>query len=256
MKLQAILSAAKVAVALLGTTALTAPVFAVEVPAGTKLAADQIFNYRVLDNINALDPDIVEDVDTSYVVGNLFEGLYNEDAKGNPVPGAAESYDVNADNTVYTFHLRDAKWSNGDPVKASDFVYQLAARRRSEDCVELCLFPRPRRRQECRRHRRRQAAGHRSGCEGDRRQDAGSHAQFADPVLRAHPRARHAVPGAARPSSKSSAPTGPSPKISSATAPTSSPRTRPASASSLKRNPELLGQRAHRDRRSQLPDHQ
>ena len=68
-------------------------------------------------------PDIVEDVDTSYVVGNLFEGLYNEDAKGNPVPGAAESYDVNADFTVYTFHLRDAKWSNGDPVKASDFVY-------------------------------------------------------------------------------------------------------------------------------------
>ena len=35
----------------------------------------------------------------------------------------ASSYDVNADFTQYTFHLRDAVWSNGDPVKASDFVY-------------------------------------------------------------------------------------------------------------------------------------
>lgn len=122
MKLHAILGAAGFAVALMGTTALSTA-FAADVPAGTKLAQDQTFNYRVLDNINALDPDIVEDVDTSYVVSNLFEGLYNEDAKGNPVPGAAESYDVNADFTVYTFHLRDAVWSNGDPVKASDFVF-------------------------------------------------------------------------------------------------------------------------------------
>jgi oligopeptide transport system substrate-binding protein len=120
MKLHAVLGAGAIAVTLLGSTALT---FAADVPEGTKLAADQTFNYRVLDNINSLDPDIVQDVDTSYVVGNLFEGLYNENAKGDPVPGAAESYDVNADFTVYTFHLRDAVWSNGDPVKASDFVY-------------------------------------------------------------------------------------------------------------------------------------
>jgi len=123
MKLQAIVGAAAIAVTLMGTTALTLPAFAAEVPAGTKLADDQTFNYRVLDNINVLDPDLVEDVDTAYVVSNLFEGLYNEDAKGNPVPGAASSYEANDDFTVYTFHLRDAVWSNGDPVKASDFVY-------------------------------------------------------------------------------------------------------------------------------------
>ena len=95
MKLRAILGAGAVAFTLMGTSALTTAAYAANVPDGTKLAADQTFNYRVLDNINSLDPDIVEDVDTSYVVGNLFEGLYNEDAKGNPVPGAAESYDVN-----------------------------------------------------------------------------------------------------------------------------------------------------------------
>lgn len=115
--------AAVVAIALMGATALTAPTFAANVPEGTKLAAEQVFKYRVLDNINTLDPQLVEDVDTSAVVRSLFEGLYNSGPDGNPVPGVAESYDVNADNTVYTFHLRDAKWSNGDPVTAGDFVY-------------------------------------------------------------------------------------------------------------------------------------
>lgn len=116
--------AAVVAAALLGATALTAPVFAANVPEGTTLADEQVFTYRVLDNINALDPQIVEDVDTSSVVRALFEGLYNSGPDGEPVPGVAESYEVNEDNTVYTFRLRDgAMWSNGEPVTAADFVY-------------------------------------------------------------------------------------------------------------------------------------
>ena len=119
MKLRNVLGVA-IAAALLSSTAMT---FAAEVPAGTNLAAEQVFKYRVLDNIRALDPQLAEDVDTAYVVNQLFEGLYNEDANGNPVPGAAESYTANADFTVYTFKLRDAKWSNGDPVTAGDFVY-------------------------------------------------------------------------------------------------------------------------------------
>lgn len=119
MKLRNVLGVA-IAAALLSSTAMT---FAAEVPAGTNLAAEQVFKYRVLDNIRALDPQLTEDVDTAYVVNQLFDGLYVEDAKGNPVPGGAESYEANADFTKYTFHLRDAKWSNGDPVLASDYVY-------------------------------------------------------------------------------------------------------------------------------------
>ena len=123
MKTNKIFGVVALTAALLGATVLSGPSFAANVPDGTKLATEQVFKYRVLDNINSVDPGIVEDVDTSYVVSNLFEGLYNEDTDGNPVPGVAESYDVNPENTVYTFHLRDAKWSNGDPVKASDFVF-------------------------------------------------------------------------------------------------------------------------------------
>ena len=119
MKLRNVLGVA-IAAALLSSTTMT---FAADVPADAKLAAEQVFKYRVLDNIRALDPQLAEDVDTAYVVNQLFEGLYNEDAEGNPVPGAAESYEANADFTKYTFHLRDAKWSNGDPVTAGDFVY-------------------------------------------------------------------------------------------------------------------------------------
>ena len=124
MKTNKIIGAVTLAAALLGATVLSGPSFAANVPADAKLAAEQVFKYRVLDNINAIDPQIVEDVDTSSVVRSLFEGLYNSGADGNPVPGTAESYTVNADNTVYTFKIRDtAKWSNGDPVTAGDFVY-------------------------------------------------------------------------------------------------------------------------------------
>ena len=124
MKNNKIVGAVALAAALLGATMLSGPSFAANVPADAKLASEQVFKYRVLDNINAIDPQIVEDVDTSSVVRSLFEGLYNSGADGEPVPGTAESYTVNADNTVYTFKIRDtAKWSNGDPVTAGDFVY-------------------------------------------------------------------------------------------------------------------------------------
>jgi ABC-type oligopeptide transport system, periplasmic component len=123
MKSNRMIRAAVGAVALLGATALTAPVWAATVPEGTTLADEQVFRYRVLDNINTLDPQLVEDVDTSAVVRSLFEGLYNAGPDGEPVPGVAESYETNEDFTKYTFKLRDAKWSNGEPVTAQDFVY-------------------------------------------------------------------------------------------------------------------------------------
>lgn len=91
---------------------------------GEALADDQTFTYRVLDEHSSVDPQIVEDVSGSEIVRDLFEGLYNQDADGNLVPGVALSHTTNADKTVYTFTLRDnAKWSDGKPVTANDFVY-------------------------------------------------------------------------------------------------------------------------------------
>lgn len=106
------------------STFLVAPVWAAEVPAGTKLAADQTFTYRILDEFSSLDPQIVEDVSGSEVARDLFEGLLNQDASGALIPGVAETWEASDGNLTWTFHLRDnAKWSNGDPVVASDFVY-------------------------------------------------------------------------------------------------------------------------------------
>ena len=91
---------------------------------GEKLAADQTFTYWALDEHSSIDPQIVEDVSGSDIIRDLFEGLLNQDADGNLVPGVAESWSANDAKDVYTFNLRkNAKWSNGDSVTAHDFVY-------------------------------------------------------------------------------------------------------------------------------------
>jgi len=91
---------------------------------GETLAADQTFTYWALDEHSSIDPQIVEDVSGSDIVRDLFEGLLNQDADGNLVPGVAESWSANDSKDVYTFNLRkNAKWSNGDTVTAHDFVY-------------------------------------------------------------------------------------------------------------------------------------
>lgn len=90
---------------------------------GETLADKQEFTYRLLDDIKSFDPHISTDVEGFGVSRQLFEGLMNEDADGNLVPGVATGFDVSDDKLTYTFHLRDAKWSNGDPVTAHDFVY-------------------------------------------------------------------------------------------------------------------------------------
>ena len=112
--------------ALLATSVAAGPLLAAGTHpvTGDPLADDQTFTYRVLDEHSSVDPQVVEDVSGSEIVRDLFEGLMNQDAEGNLVPGVALSFTANDDKSVYTFTLReDAKWSNGDPVVAGDFVY-------------------------------------------------------------------------------------------------------------------------------------
>ncbi|MFG1496152.1 ABC transporter substrate-binding protein [Saccharospirillum sp. HFRX-1] len=91
---------------------------------GEPLAAEQVFRYQALDEVSSFDPQVVEDVDGSYISRDLFEGLLNADKDGNPSPGVAERYESSNNNQTWTFYLRDdAKWSDGKPVTAGDFVY-------------------------------------------------------------------------------------------------------------------------------------
>jgi oligopeptide transport system substrate-binding protein len=74
--------------------------------------------------VQDLDPHIVNGVSSFNVLSALFEGLVAEDPHDlHPVPGVAETWEVSSDERVYTFHLRhDARWSNGEPVTARDFL--------------------------------------------------------------------------------------------------------------------------------------
>ncbi|WP_189043825.1 peptide ABC transporter substrate-binding protein [Aliidongia dinghuensis] len=72
----------------------------------------------------SLDPQKITGLTEANIVGDLFEPLITLDADRRPVPGAAESWDVSADEKTWTFHLRPgAKWSDGTPLTAEDWVY-------------------------------------------------------------------------------------------------------------------------------------
>ncbi|MDV5170472.1 ABC transporter substrate-binding protein [Photobacterium rosenbergii] len=115
---QAILLGAGMAVA-----ATSFSTIAADVPEGVKLAAKQELVRGNGTEVASLDPHKTEGVPESHVIRDLLEGLVNQDENGNTVPGVAESWET-TDNRTFTFHLRkDAKWSNGDPVTAHDFVY-------------------------------------------------------------------------------------------------------------------------------------
>ena len=73
-----------------------------------------------------LDPHQASGVPAANVLRDLYEGLVITAADGQVVPGVAESWQISDDRRTYTFHLRsDARWSNGAPVTAGDFVYSL-----------------------------------------------------------------------------------------------------------------------------------
>ncbi|MBS0655423.1 MAG: peptide ABC transporter substrate-binding protein, partial [Verrucomicrobia bacterium] len=79
--------------------------------------------FALSDSVTTLDPRKVQGMASSCITELLFEGLTKVDPQGNVLPGVATNIHVSPDMNTYTFTLRDAKWSNGDPVTASDFEY-------------------------------------------------------------------------------------------------------------------------------------
>ncbi|HFK4758859.1 TPA: oligopeptide ABC transporter substrate-binding protein OppA [Citrobacter farmeri] len=111
--------AAGILTALIAGNVATAAV----VPAGVQLAEKQMLVRNNGSEVQSLDPHKIEGVPESNISRDLFEGLIISDVDGKPSPGVAEKWE-NKDFKVWTFHLRkDAKWSDGSPVTAHDFVY-------------------------------------------------------------------------------------------------------------------------------------
>jgi oligopeptide transport system substrate-binding protein len=86
---------------------------------------DGILHYGNGTEPQGLDPHVVTGVPESHIVRALFEGLAVKNPWTlEPEPGVAESWDISKDGKVYTFHINpQAKWSNGEPVTAGDYVW-------------------------------------------------------------------------------------------------------------------------------------
>jgi len=95
------------------------------------LAEEQVLYRGNGEEPQTLDPHLAEGVPSSHILRDLYEGLTTEEPDGTIVPGAAMRWNISRDGKTYTFYLdREARWSNGDPLVAEDFVYSL---RRSAD---------------------------------------------------------------------------------------------------------------------------
>ena len=80
-------------------------------------------NIMLETEVQSLDPQVATDGTSFEVIADYTDGLMQMDADGAAVPAIAETYDISEDGKTYTFHLRDAKWSNGEAVTAADFVF-------------------------------------------------------------------------------------------------------------------------------------
>ena len=85
---------------------------------------NQVFRYALEAEPATVDPAKSVGIPESMVELQIFEGLTRLDAKEQPQPGVAERWEISSDGLEYIFRLRaDAKWSNGEPVTAHDFVF-------------------------------------------------------------------------------------------------------------------------------------
>ncbi len=120
LALSALLSATLVSLAGCGKKDAPSSAAALAAPA---TATKKILNYGNGAEPSDLDFQIVTGVPEHRLALTFFEGLVSEDPQLNVIPGVAEKWEISSDGLVYTFHLRaDARWSNGDPVTADDFV--------------------------------------------------------------------------------------------------------------------------------------
>jgi oligopeptide transport system substrate-binding protein len=93
----------------------------------TKVPSDNIMRYTTGSEPESLDPQFVTGQPEARIMMAIYEGLVEYHPKTmEAIPAIAESWEINKDGTEYIFHLRKtAKFSNGDPITAKDFVYSI-----------------------------------------------------------------------------------------------------------------------------------
>jgi oligopeptide transport system substrate-binding protein len=74
---------------------------------------------------SSIDPRKAVDLPSSTISKALFEGLMRLDVNGDIIPALAQTVDVSSDGRIYTFHLRESLWTNGEDVTAYDFEYAI-----------------------------------------------------------------------------------------------------------------------------------
>ncbi len=86
-------------------------------------AGEVCLEYGNSSDPTSLDPQKISLVTEAVILGDLMVGLVEDGPDGAAVPGIAQSWETSADGLVWTFHLRQANWSDGVPVTADDFVF-------------------------------------------------------------------------------------------------------------------------------------
>ena len=87
-------------------------------------ASSSVLNRGIVVDPETLDAHKARTIQAADVLRDIGEGLVSYSANGELVAGVAEIWTVSDDGLTYRFDLRhEARWSNGDPVTAGDFVF-------------------------------------------------------------------------------------------------------------------------------------
>ncbi len=119
---------------------LALSVFATGCKAAPKLAEQQVLRFNLGTEPPQLNSTISTDVVSFNILRHTMEGLTRLDANQKPIPGMAEKWETSSDGLTWTFHLRDAKWSDGSAVTAQDFEYAWKTLLNPETASEYAYF--------------------------------------------------------------------------------------------------------------------
>ncbi|HLN97656.1 MAG TPA: peptide ABC transporter substrate-binding protein [Pyrinomonadaceae bacterium] len=125
--LKSVVAAAAIASFIFGTISCRVVATTGEFYGSTSPPKQNILRYVNGDEPESLDPPVSSGQPEARIYMALYEGLVEYDPRTlNAIPAIAERWDINNDSSEFVFHLRhNARWSNGDPITATDFIYSI-----------------------------------------------------------------------------------------------------------------------------------